>query len=37
LKFYNSDLEFVAEDGQFEVYIGGSSNTDNKVGFELNK
>jgi beta-glucosidase len=37
LKFYNSDLQFVAEAGQFEVYIGGSSNTDNKVGFELNK
>jgi beta-glucosidase len=24
LKFYNSDLEFVAEPGQFDVYIGAS-------------
>jgi beta-glucosidase len=37
LKFYNSDLEFVAETGQFEAFIGGSSDTENKVGFELNK
>lgn len=37
LKFYNSDLEFVAETGKFEAFIGGSSDTENKVGFELNK
>jgi beta-glucosidase len=37
LKFYNSDLEFVAEAGQFDVYIGASSDGDKKVSFELNK
>jgi beta-glucosidase len=37
LKFYNSDLEFVAEAGQFDVYIGTSSDTEKKVSFELNK
>jgi cellobiose phosphorylase len=36
LKFYNSDLEFVAS-GQFDVYIGASSDSDKKVSFELNK
>jgi beta-glucosidase len=35
LKFYNSDLQFVAEPGQFEVFVGGNSNADMKVGFEL--
>jgi beta-glucosidase len=28
LKFYNSDIEFVAEPGQFDVYIGASSDAD---------
>jgi beta-glucosidase len=37
LKFYNSDIEFVAEPGQFDVYIGASSDADKKVSFELNK
>jgi beta-glucosidase len=37
LKFYNSDLQLVAEAGQFEVFIGGSSDTEKKVSFELNK
>ncbi|MEZ7504871.1 beta-glucosidase BglX [Flavobacterium sp. Arc2] len=37
LKFYNSDLEFVAEAGQFEAFIGGSSDIENKVNFELSK
>jgi beta-glucosidase len=37
LKFYNSDLEFVAEPGLFEVYIGTSSDAEKKVSFELNK
>jgi beta-glucosidase len=36
LKFYNSDIEFVAEPGQFDVYIGASSDAE-KVSFELNK
>jgi beta-glucosidase len=37
LKFYNSDIEFVAEPGQFDVYIGASSDAEKKVSFELNK
>jgi beta-glucosidase len=37
LKFYNSDLQFVAEPGQFDVFVGGNSNADNKVNFELTK
>jgi beta-glucosidase len=28
LKFYNSDIEFVAEPGQFDVYIGASSDAE---------
>lgn len=35
LKFYNSDLQFVAEPGQFEVFVGENSNADNKVSFNL--
>jgi beta-glucosidase len=35
LKFYNSDLQFVAEPGQFEVFIGGNSNAELKTLFEL--
>lgn len=35
LKFYNSDLKHVAEPGQFDVFIGSSSNVENKVSFEL--
>jgi beta-glucosidase len=35
LKFYNSDLQFVAEPGQFDVFVGGNSNADNKVSFNL--
>ncbi|WP_281239438.1 beta-glucosidase BglX [Flavobacterium praedii] len=35
LKFYNSDLQFVAEPGLFEVFVGGNSNADNKVSFNL--
>ena len=37
LKFYNSDLQFVAEPGQFDVFVGGNSNADKKVSFELTK
>ncbi len=37
LKFYNSDLQFVAEPGQFDVFVGGSSTADKKVSFELTK
>lgn len=35
LKFYNSNLDFVAEPGQFEVFIGSNSDTTNKISFEL--
>ncbi|MCZ8196635.1 MAG: beta-glucosidase BglX [Flavobacterium sp.] len=35
LKFYNSDLNFVAEPGNFEVFIGTDSTTKNKLTFEL--
>lgn len=35
LKFYNSDLNFVAEPGDFEVFIGGNSNTEFKAKFQL--
>ncbi|MDX6183740.1 beta-glucosidase BglX [Flavobacterium sp. Fl-77] len=37
LKFYNTDLQFVAEPGQFDVFVGGNSNADKKVSFELTK
>jgi len=37
LKFYNSDLQFVAEPGQFDVFVGGNSAADKKVSFELTK
>lgn len=35
LKFYNSDLQFVAESGKFELFIGESSSTENKNEFVL--
>ncbi|WP_367752743.1 beta-glucosidase BglX [Flavobacterium sp. WC2430] len=37
LKFYNSDLLFAAEPGAFEVFVGTNSDTEYKVGLELNK
>ncbi|WP_026715196.1 beta-glucosidase BglX [Flavobacterium daejeonense] len=37
LKFYNSDLQFVAEPGQFEVFVGKDSAVENKVSFGLVK
>ena len=38
LKFYNASLEFVAEPGKFEVFIGKNSSDDKlKVEFELMK
>jgi beta-glucosidase len=33
LKFYNSDLDFVAEPGTFEVFIGPDSTTQMKLNF----
>lgn len=35
LKFYNEDLNLVAEPGDFEVFVGGSSATDLKKKFTL--
>lgn len=35
LKFYNSDLKFIAEPGLFEVFVGGDSNAEDKVSFNL--
>lgn len=35
LKFYNANLEFVAEPGEFEIYIGKDSNTNIKTKIEL--
>ncbi|WP_026704744.1 glycoside hydrolase family 3 N-terminal domain-containing protein [Flavobacterium soli] len=35
LKFYNIDMNNVAEAGDFEVFIGGSSNAELKEKFEL--
>ena len=37
LKFYNSELQFIAEPGRFDVFVGTNSSTDNKVSFELIK
>lgn len=37
LKFYNSDLNFVAEPGFFEVFVGTNSDTVLKEKFELVK
>ena len=35
LKFYNIDMKNVAEAGDFEVFIGGSSNAELKEKIEL--
>jgi len=35
LRFHNEDMEFVAEPGEFMVWIGGSSLTQNGVSFRL--
>ena len=37
LKFYNSDLDFVAEPGIFQVFVGTDSTTETNVSFELIK
>jgi beta-glucosidase len=37
LKFYNSELKYVAEPGKFQVFVGTDSNTDRQVSFELIK
>ncbi len=35
LKFYNQNLDFAAEPGAFEVFVGTNSDTNNKTMFEL--
>jgi beta-glucosidase len=35
LKFYNSDLRFVAEPGDFKIFIGGNSRDVKEAGFTL--
>lgn len=35
LRFYNIDMEFVSEPGEFYVYIGTDSDTKNKAVFKL--
>jgi len=35
LKFYNAELQFVAEPGAFEIFVGTNSDTDIKEKFEL--
>jgi beta-glucosidase len=35
LKFYNADLKWIAEPGEFFVFIGGNSDTENKALFSL--
>lgn len=37
LKFYDYNLNFVAEPGEFEVFVGGNSTVNNKVNFKLIK
>ncbi|WP_225035136.1 beta-glucosidase BglX [Winogradskyella sp. SM1960] len=37
LKFYNSDLDFVAEPGEFQVFVGTDSTTKMMAEFELTK
>ncbi|WP_405330324.1 beta-glucosidase BglX [Leeuwenhoekiella sp. LLG6367-2.1] len=36
LKFYNGSLDFVAEAGEFEIFVGGDSNASLKETFTLN-
>jgi beta-glucosidase len=35
LKFFNADLKYVAEAGDFKLFIGGSSSDVKEAGFEL--
>jgi beta-glucosidase len=37
LKFYDQNMNFIAEPGQFKVFAGTNSGTNNSVGFELVK
>ena len=35
LKFYNADLQFVAEPGDFQVFVGGNSRDVQMAEFKL--
>ena len=35
LKFYNYDLDYIAEDGDFEIFVGTDSNTTRKAVITL--
>ena len=35
LSFWNMDMEYVCEPGEFEVFIGPDSTTENKASFVL--
>jgi beta-glucosidase len=35
LRFYNSDLKFVSEPGEFDVMVGTSSKTTQSISFRL--
>lgn len=35
LKYYDFDMNYVAEPGEFKVFIGGDSNTENEATFNL--
>ena len=35
LKFYNADLKYIAEPGEFTVFIGGNSRDVKQVNFNL--
>lgn len=35
LKFYNADLEYAAENGEFEAFVGGDCNAEAHVTFRL--
>ena len=35
LKFYNSNLKYVAEPGDFKIFIGGNSRDVKEAGFKL--
>jgi beta-glucosidase len=37
LKFYNSDLKYVAEPGEFKLFIGTNSRDVKEAGFRLLK
>jgi beta-glucosidase len=37
LKFYNADLKYIAEPGDFKIYIGGNSRDVKEAGFTLNE